>query len=299
MLKMATNELALFNASVSTVDGNMSVNNGIESEKIDENMILAQLNELRRWQESQHQTLVESQMDQKKMLELEKQKLYALFGLIPNESSINEAAIYSTESSFGIDNHQPDIHESPQIQQTDQIMPTDKKSLELHSPSINQLQKIIKNMTKRSPRREIHQEYQETLDIPKRPYLKRGEGLKNRFKISPDAFRLDKLPKYKYAQQMQKHAQSRCSRKQRHQEITTNDTIAAAGVIATCEGQQNNPKSDCNTAKENSGKINEHTKRPSPRTLQLKLKPSTIQQHNSKVSSNGVQQFLQQHNQGK
>lgn len=294
---MATNELTLFNSSVSTVDGNMSgINNGIEREKIDEDMILAQLNELRLWQESQRQTLVESQMDQKKLLKLEKQKLYALFGLIPNESSINDAAVYSTESSFGIENHHH--HESPQIQQNDQKIPTEGNSLALQSPSINQLQKIIKNMTNRSPRREIQQEYQETLDIPKRSFLKRGEGLKNRFKISPDAFRLDKLPKYKYAQHMQKHAQSRCTRKQRHQEITTNDTIAAAGEAATCEGQQNNPKSDCITTKENSGKISERSKRPSPRTQQLKLKPSIVQQHKLKESSDGVKQFIQQTSQG-
>ncbi|EDW85201.1 uncharacterized protein Dwil_GK14523 [Drosophila willistoni] len=34
---------------------------------------------------------------------------------------------------------------------------------------------------------------------PKRPFLKRGEGLKQRFKISPDELRLDNLPRYKFA----------------------------------------------------------------------------------------------------
>lgn len=295
--KMAANDLSLFNSSVSIVEGDISVNNGIEQETINEDMIMARLNELRLWQESQRKTLEDSQMDQQKLLQLEKQKLYELFGLVPNEST----NAYSTESSFDIGNNQNNVHETPKIQKPDHITPIDEKSLELQSPSINQLQKIIANMANRSPRarRDIHQKCQDTSNIPKRPYLKRGEGLKNRFKISPDAFRLDKLPKYKYAQRMQKHAQSRCSRKQRHQENTTNDTIAGVGVAATSEEQQNNPNDDCIATRENNGKIKEHTKRPSPRTLQLKLKPNTAQQNQLKVASNNVNQFLKQHNQGK
>lgn len=35
--------------------------------------------------------------------------------------------------------------------------------------------------------------------ITKRTFLKRGEGLKSRFGVHPDAFKLDNLPKYKYA----------------------------------------------------------------------------------------------------
>lgn len=36
-------------------------------------------------------------------------------------------------------------------------------------------------------------------NIAKRPFLKRGAGLTNRFRIAPDAFNLKKLPRYKYA----------------------------------------------------------------------------------------------------
>lgn len=35
--------------------------------------------------------------------------------------------------------------------------------------------------------------------ITKRTFLKRGEGLKSRFGVHPDAFKLENLPKYKYA----------------------------------------------------------------------------------------------------
>ena len=35
--------------------------------------------------------------------------------------------------------------------------------------------------------------------VIKRRYLKRGEGLEQRFKVHPDSFKLEKLPKYKFA----------------------------------------------------------------------------------------------------
>lgn len=36
-------------------------------------------------------------------------------------------------------------------------------------------------------------------EIVKRPFLKRGEGLTNRFKVDPDRYKLHNLPKYKFA----------------------------------------------------------------------------------------------------
>lgn len=305
---MSANEISLFNSSVSTVDGNADINNDMENEDV----ILAQLNELRLWQESQRKSLVESQLDQQKMLELEKQKLYALFGLSADEFSLQDAGADSTESSFGIHNNQHQqqqqlkminsVNETPKTNQNNCNPSVEQKSLELQSPSINQLHKIIENLANRSPKRDIqHQHTENTADIPKRPYLKRGEGLKNRFKISPDTFRLDNLPKYKYARRMQKHAQSQQSRKQRHhQEIPTNDTITSTvGVTSTSEGQQNNIKDDCiqnRSQCDDNRKVKDTTKRPSPQTLQLKLKSNPTANIAKPLSSNDV---LHQYKQGK
>lgn len=307
---MSANEISLFNSSVSTVDGNASINNDMENEDV----ILARLNELRLWQESQRKSLVESQLDQQKMLELEKHKLYALFGLSADESSLQDAGADSTESSFGTHNNQHQqqqqlkminsVEETPKTNQNHCNPSVEQKSIELKSPSINQLHKIIENLANRSPKRDVQNNHTEnTADIPKRPYLKRGEGLKNRFKISPDTFRLDNLPKYKYARRMQKHAQSQKSRKQRHhQEIPTNDTItstADVGVASTSEGQQNNVKDDGvqnRSQCDDNRKVKETTKRPSPQTLQLKLKSNPTANISKPLSSNDV---LHQYKQGK
>lgn len=305
---MAANELSLFNSSVSTVEGNMSINNDAEHVNNTEEFILARLNELRQWQESQQKSLVESQSDQKKMLELEKQKLYALLGLSANESDLHDTGACSTESSYFLP-HIPSVkvdnnETTPKRSAYSNDLPIDEKPLEIHSPSMNQLQKIIENMApKRSPRRDRIPD-EPNVDIPKRPFLKRGEGLKQRFKMSPDAFRLDNLPKYKYAQRMQKHAQTTKSRKQRHhQENTTNDTIASTAGIrvgVTSEGHQNN-------AKEKSTQPSKHIKpmqtkkRPNPRRpnpQQLQLKPNTVQ-NKFKSPSDDVKKISHQYNQGR
>lgn len=301
---MATNELSLFNSSVSTVEGNSSINNDAEHVKNTEHFILARLNELRQWQESQRKSLEESQMDQKKMLLMEKHKLYALIGLSANESNLQDTVACSSESSYFLP-HIPiaEVSDDKTTPKRSNDLPIDEKPLEIHSPSMNQLQKIIENMPMRSPRRDKPPD-ETNADIPKRPFLKRGEGLKQRFKISPDAFRLDNLPKYKYAQRMQKHAQTTKSRKQRHhRENTTNDTIAStAGITVgvTSEGQQNNAQVKCTQSSnqcENSTKPTQntkraHPKRPSPQ--QLKLKPNIVQHSQPskfKLPSNDLHQF--------
>lgn len=274
---MASEGVSLFESSVSTVDENMSINDvGLNTE--DENIILERLNQLREWQAAQQKALVESQLDQQKMLQLEKNKLYELFGLSA-EASLRDDNDGSTDSSFAYQNVQNahDIAETPKRneEQTERLICG--APIELNSPSMNQLQKIIENMAIRSPNRDTNNpEDLLAANIPKRPYLKRGEGLKTRFKIAPDAFRLDKLPKYKYAQRVQKHAQSTHARKQRHQEITAIKSSADAGVRASSEGQQNKARDaicmQSANQTENIAQVKQSTKRPSPKTQQLKLK---------------------------
>lgn len=281
---MATNELTLFHSKVTEVPDNVNVNNAIETDTVDENVLLAQLNQLREWQEAQRQTLLQQQLEQQKMMELEKQRLYNLFGLSANESDLQNDGVCSSESSYFLpcipnpNARNSDVNDTPYTN----ARLHDEKPLELHSPSVNQLQKIIENITIRSPRRDKFPNDDVNVDeIPKRPFLKRGEGLKSRFKISPDAFRLDKLPKYKYAQRMQKHAQTKQSHKQRHQEITTNDTTAATAVAAsnarngggvTSEGHQNNTNDKCTQSTVQSRCNNIQPNRLVKQTGGLKLK---------------------------
>uniref|UniRef100_A0A1Q3F2G5 Putative t complex protein n=1 Tax=Culex tarsalis TaxID=7177 RepID=A0A1Q3F2G5_CULTA len=54
---------------------------------------------------------------------------------------------------------------------------------------------------------------QQPRKVPAKPFLKRGEGLKARFKVDPNVFKLDNLPKYKYAN----HAKTRALKKTQSQ----------------------------------------------------------------------------------
>lgn len=214
-------------------------NSGTEfNQNIDENAILSQLDHLRHWQESQRQILISSQLDQQRLLNWEKQKLYEMLGVNSTEENID-----SNDDS--LPEHEDD--DALQVRSIHNRSPPASMpmTMELQSPSINQLNNIIANLATAIP-------YQPNIatenhvNIPKRPFLKRGEGLKNRFKIPPDAYRLDKLPKYKYAPRLSKHAQTAAQSrdKQRHKTDAKNDTKISgndddAGEVIKSEGHPN------------------------------------------------------------
>lgn len=291
--------IAVENISILSNDtGNMNIN-----KEFDDNMILEQLNELRQWQESQRRMLTANQLDQQKMLEIEKQKLYELFGL--NETASEEC----NEQDDGDDDTCLQNNEIDRCEKNvgNSFSQTENKKFELQSPSMNQLQKIIENLAVNTPNRlrsQNQNQHPNNENIPKRPYLKRGEGLKNRFKISPDAFRLDKLPKYKYTQRMQKHAQlAQNQDKQRHQlngkydKITSNidadEKEEVEGKISS-EGQLQNVTQDSRQSNKkyiNNSKSNHRKNRCHTNVTELKLKP--IHSENSHQKSNRVSSFQQ------
>lgn len=230
------NERPVQISNVSSGDDNSETEVDVDiGESIDENVILERLNQLRQWQEEQRLILAENQLDQQKMLQLEKQKLYELFGLV-HESSIGSGTCDNSDINCTNEIqeylNQSNKAEGPLLSQNNKNRPSksiEDKEIRLKSPSVHQMQNIIRNIGKGPKMLEYPDENIE--NVPKRPFLKRGEGLKNRFKISPDAFRLDNLPKYKFAKRTPKHAQNSTKfRKKCHQSGITNDakTLSAA-----------------------------------------------------------------------
>lgn len=317
----ANSETSLFETSLSTVDENTSINNGIEYQlndgEFDENVIFSRLNALREWQDGQRRMLAENQLDQQNLLELEKQKLYELFGLNASaDDTINDDKEDEEDDDSSADTHymepkqqqhthcnaeniSPNIHAQRESARND-------SNLMLQSPSIDQINKIIKNMVVRSPIVESHNSEPNT-NVVKRPFLKRGEGLKNRFKISPDAFRLNNLPKYKYADRIRKHAHNASTKqKKRHKNdvinvspTTTVSTAAATERIDAVEGHQNN----VSTANHKSNafdrrrdvinKFGGAKKNLQSYPGQLKLKPIPNNNFERKLAANGHNNFIQ------
>lgn len=229
-----------------------SIKEDTPDQMIDENIILNRLNELRRWQEDQRMILAENQLDQQKMLHLEKQKLYELFGVsgMPDDSSPENQYDRSTISKQ--DSITANQFSDNSTSKHYDISSFDEKKLRLQTQSKQKIQNIVETFGNRSRSDEENHNYSQNVEIPRRSFLKRGEGLKSRFKISPDAFRLNNLPKYKFANKNTRHAQyDQKMNKKCHRQENTNDakTVFKVGVTnepGPPEGCLNNAINDTN-----------------------------------------------------
>ncbi|XP_016939613.4 centromere protein J [Drosophila suzukii] len=126
--------------------------------------IAQRLAALTRWQDEQKRLLQERQTNQRVLLGLEQRNMYKMLGLLHQEAESKENSVL--EESQWDDDHSIQM---PRLA-------ADQDEHELEIP-----------LTSPQPAK------------PKRPFLRRGEGLKQRFKINPDQLRLENLPRYKYA----------------------------------------------------------------------------------------------------
>lgn len=155
--------------------------------------IVKRLEKLNKWQEEQKRLLDERQNMQRKMLGLEHQDVYEKMGflhgneIIENvdngggDTSGNQIKTYGNQDNFGSDS---------KIKEIETILFQTKNT----SQGDFSNQRFYNNIAYSNKELEVN-------DIkPKRPYLKRGEGIKARYKISPESLRLNNLPRYKYAE---------------------------------------------------------------------------------------------------
>ncbi|XP_017856338.1 PREDICTED: transcription activator MSS11 isoform X1 [Drosophila arizonae] len=149
--------------------------------------ITTRLAALNRWQEEQKRLLEERQNNQRLMLGLEHRNMYQMLGLL-HDDIVDE----NNGDTNLIENN--DKLEQEQGQEQEQQ----------HQPSSIQMVRHAKQDEDEGEKAE--QCFQLT-DIstsprpakPKKPFLRRGDGLKQRFKVDPDQLRLNNLPRYKYA----------------------------------------------------------------------------------------------------
>ncbi|KAI8129076.1 hypothetical protein FF38_04604 [Lucilia cuprina] len=162
--------------------------------------IVKRLEELNKWQEEQKKLLEARQTMQRQMLGLEQQNMYQMLGLQSDQEisvvqdvqrNVREEDLAANEQEPLEDYEDQSTEESLQNSQQEGEEETDndyhEKDFEPHS------YKTLTSGYETEQGLELH------LSKPKKPFLKRGEGLKQRFKIDPNEFRLNNLPKYKYA----------------------------------------------------------------------------------------------------
>uniref|UniRef100_A0A034VTQ3 Centromere protein J n=1 Tax=Bactrocera dorsalis TaxID=27457 RepID=A0A034VTQ3_BACDO len=154
--------------------------------------IVKRLEKLSKWQEEQKRLLDDRQNMQRKMLGLEHQDIYEKMGflngndIIQNidkgggDTSGDQLKKFEIQDDFGSDSEIKEI-ESRLFQTRNKIQGELTNQRNFNSIDYNNEQFEVKDIK------------------PKRPYLKRGEGIKARYKISPESLRLNNLPRYKYA----------------------------------------------------------------------------------------------------
>ncbi|XP_011202988.3 centromere protein J [Bactrocera dorsalis] len=154
--------------------------------------IVKRLEKLSKWQEEQKRLLDDRQNMQRKMLGLEHQDIYEKMGflngndIIQNidkgggDTSGDQLKKFEIQDDFGSDSEIKEI-ESRLFQTRNKIQGELTNQRNFNSIDYNNEQFQVKDIK------------------PKRPYLKRGEGIKARYKISPESLRLNNLPRYKYA----------------------------------------------------------------------------------------------------
>lgn len=137
-------------------------------------------------------------MSQRALLTGEQIQMYEYLGL--SVSNFNEVC---SEPSLPIESeNENDFEEMRKEDPEDAILSSDDSS---HVNNYNN--ELVKKDNIISPLKNVGELQDESSDVQqvKRPFLKRGVGLTNRFRIPPDAFNLKKLPRYKYADRVKKN----------------------------------------------------------------------------------------------
>lgn len=136
--------------------------------------ILGQLAELKRW----HDTHCADDETGINMSPEDQAKLYQLLGLSP--SFINEIEI----SQCSLNNS---------VKSMDGVSPSGATAIDHMKIQNNLCEDPVQNTLSKKV-----YDAEPVANVVKKPFLKRGEGLTSRFKIHPDRYRLQNLPKYKY-----------------------------------------------------------------------------------------------------
>lgn len=144
--------------------------------------ILARLEQLKQWQEEQQRVLLQKQIAQRELLNQEQQKMYAILGI--NQTADQEASRMEDEVDSDVQEYEETNMQRQLALEHRTILHSDESDNEVHAE-----------------RQEVKRK------VPARPFLKRGEGLKARFKVDPNVFKLNNLPKYKYANHAKYRAQ--------------------------------------------------------------------------------------------
>uniref|UniRef100_A0A182JQS0 Centromere protein J C-terminal domain-containing protein n=1 Tax=Anopheles christyi TaxID=43041 RepID=A0A182JQS0_9DIPT len=189
--------------------------------------ILVRLEQLKQWQQEQNRVLLEKHIAQQQFLEREQQKVYEVLGLrqhtLDNEDD-------GGEESYADDDSEPEYEETNLQAQ----LAAERQQLQAASGRDDV---SIFDSENEQPTAQQMQALQKTKNIPKRRFLKRGEGLRARFKVDPDKFKLENLPKYKYANLNRERSHRKCETRQEQSDGVSSLAPKASRVTGYKQGK--------------------------------------------------------------
>ncbi|XP_073835776.1 spindle assembly abnormal 4 [Musca autumnalis] len=150
--------------------------------------IVKRLEQLSKWQEEQKQLLALRQNMQRQMLGMEQKTMYQMLGLQSDDELSEMEESRRQDNGNHLEDGDESLNES--TNERDYNTATTQHSVEPSS---------YKTLTSGYGTEEYMEVPVPAVQKPKRPFLKRGDGLKQRFKIDPEELRINNLPRYKYA----------------------------------------------------------------------------------------------------
>ncbi|CAO1403454.1 unnamed protein product [Diamesa serratosioi] len=162
-----------------------------------ETELFNRLKELDKYQENEQHNLVENQNRQLAFLTQEQIKMYEMLGL-----SLSSFAILEPQPNFVISDSENEFDHIEQNQVPDnEENSSDDESIDKDIIKTDYNNQLVTKELLISPLKNIENlkdSEEDRIEKPKQPFLKRGSGLTTRFKVHPDTFKLQNLPRYKY-----------------------------------------------------------------------------------------------------
>uniref|UniRef100_A0A8W7P2P0 Centromere protein J C-terminal domain-containing protein n=1 Tax=Anopheles coluzzii TaxID=1518534 RepID=A0A8W7P2P0_ANOCL len=191
--------------------------------------ILVRLEQLKQWQEEQQRVLLEKHLAQQQLLEREQQKMYEVLGL--RQHSLDNAG----DDGGGEESYAEDDSE-PEYEETNLQAQLASERLQQQAAS-GRDDTTVFDSENEQPTAEQAQALQKTKNVPKKRFLKRGEGLRARFKVDPDKFKLENLPKYKFANHNRERSNRKGEPRQQQSDGVSSSASKASRALGSKQGK--------------------------------------------------------------
>ncbi|CAO1404154.1 unnamed protein product [Diamesa tonsa] len=250
-----------------------------------EKELFNRLEELDKYQENEQQNLLDNQNRQLAYLTQEQRKMYEVLGI-----SLSSFAILEPQQNFVMSESENEFEDIDQNQVSDnEEHSSDNENNDEDIIKTDYNNQLVTNEILTSPLKDIEElkdSEQDQDEKPKKPFLKRGSGLTARFKVHPDTFKLQNLPRYKYTDRVMSNL-GRENNNEKPLETKVKPVISRTGLKATIPTKKPEPIKKVVTNKP------ESTELVLPTNCNLKINPSDKKVNEDQQAETKVAEWFQ------